>query len=178
MKRYLKPFRWHGSMNATKQGAQARQHLLERYVPEESAWQPLAHSLARVVKKSDCLLLEGELGAGKTSFARAFIQARAGADVDVTSPTFNLVQTYESQEGTTIWHFDLYRLKSPLELRELGLEEALASGISLIEWPAIAQRELPPEALSLLIRAEGKGRVLSISGLAACWADRLAELQK
>lgn len=80
-------------------------------------------------------LLVGDLGAGKTAFTRGFIQSFAGLNKEeVPSPTFTLVQTYDTEKGT-IWHFDLYRLKDAEEVWELGFEDALSSGISLIEWP-------------------------------------------
>jgi tRNA threonylcarbamoyladenosine biosynthesis protein TsaE len=89
--------------------------------------------LAKVARPGDVIALKGELGAGKTSFARAFIGARGGNEV-VPSPSFTLVQTYDLPGGT-IWHFDFYRLKGAEEAWELGIEEAFDGGISLIEWP-------------------------------------------
>ena len=89
-------------------------------------------------KKIICL--SGDLGAGKTEFARAFIGVAAAAKVNVTSPTYNIVQIYAAAEAAAekIYHFDLYRLESAEELYEIGFEEALEGGICLIEWPEIA----------------------------------------
>ncbi|WP_119421234.1 tRNA (adenosine(37)-N6)-threonylcarbamoyltransferase complex ATPase subunit type 1 TsaE [Desertibaculum subflavum] len=108
----------------------------------------LARRLARVAVPGDVIALEGDLGAGKTAFARAFISAATGAETEVPSPTFTLVQTYETHIGP-IWHFDLYRLSAAEEARELGLDEAFAEGISLIEWPERLGPQLPPKALTL-----------------------------
>ena len=82
----------------------------------------------------DIFLLSGPLGAGKSVFARAFIQSLVGEKIDVPSPTFTLVQTY-STDKAEIWHFDLYRLETPEEIYELGWEEAMGQNILLIEWP-------------------------------------------
>ncbi len=105
---------------------------------DEDGLSRLAGDLAATVRGGDLIALWGDLGAGKTTFARSFIRARAaqaGVQVDeVPSPTFTLVQTYELPGGA-IWHFDLYRLATADEVWELGLEDALAGGISLIEWP-------------------------------------------
>ncbi len=97
----------------------------------------LAHSLASNAKIGDIFFLEGDLGSGKTTFSKFFINYFYPNE-NVTSPTFNLVLTYDLPGNPPIWHFDLYRLKKPSELAELGLEEASVKAISLIEWPQLA----------------------------------------
>jgi tRNA threonylcarbamoyladenosine biosynthesis protein TsaE len=94
------------------------------------------------------ICLKGDLGVGKTQFAKFFIQALNNTEVEVSSPTFNLVQIYESRVGD-IWHFDLYRLTKAEEIYEIGLQQALDYGISLIEWPQIAQDLLPKSCLEI-----------------------------
>ena len=89
--------------------------------------------MRRLLRAGDCVLLEGPIGAGKTHFCRALIRARLGREEDVPSPTFTLVQTYDAD--VEIWHADLYRLSHPDEALELGLEDAFASAICLVEWP-------------------------------------------
>ncbi|MBA4749854.1 MAG: tRNA (adenosine(37)-N6)-threonylcarbamoyltransferase complex ATPase subunit type 1 TsaE [Alphaproteobacteria bacterium] len=98
------------------------------------------------VKRGDILTLSGPLGAGKSAFARAFIQHLTSPDEEVPSPTFTLVQTYETPTFE-VWHFDLYRLERSEELWELGFEEAPQVGVCLIEWPERI------EALRVLSRA-------------------------
>jgi len=96
-----------------------------------------ARTLAPALGPGDTILLQGGLGAGKTHFARALIQARldaAGLAEDVPSPTFTLVQTYDDGKAE-LWHSDLYRLSTPDEVVELGLEDAFSSAICLVEWP-------------------------------------------
>lgn len=136
----------------------------------------IAAALAEIVQKGDVIALRGDLGAGKTAFARAFIQARTGLPVEVPSPTFTLVQTYELRNGA-IWHFDLYRLKSAADVYELGLEEAL-SGITLIEWPERLEQTMPRNPLNVTL-SPGKtaeSRQVTITGGEA-WEQRLVMLQ-
>jgi tRNA threonylcarbamoyladenosine biosynthesis protein TsaE len=116
---------------------------------DEAATGDLARRLAPLLKPGDLVALRGDLGAGKTSFARALIGALGSAE-DVPSPTFTLVQTYDVPSGP-IWHFDLYRVTRPDELIELGWDDALAGGIVLVEWPERAEALLPPVRLELAL---------------------------
>jgi tRNA threonylcarbamoyladenosine biosynthesis protein TsaE len=94
-----------------------------------------ARDFAITLRPRDIVLLRGDLGAGKSVFSRSIIRTLVGDEcLDVPSPTFTLVQTYDTPNGE-IYHFDLYRLKSPEELYEIGWEDALSAGILLIEWP-------------------------------------------
>jgi len=120
----------------------------------------LGRWFAAYLRAGDCLLLEGPIGAGKSHFCRALIQARLGRAEDVPSPTFTLVQTY--QADIEIWHADLYRLSHPDEVLELGLEAAFDTGICLIEWPDRLGRHAPPHALRLRFQQEGEGRRVTL----------------
>lgn len=129
---------------------------------DEPAMLALAAALSPRLRPGDCVLLEGEVGAGKTSFARAVIRAACGADMEVTSPTFTLLQTYPAS-AAEIWHLDLYRLERPSDLAALGLEEGLRHAITLIEWPALAAPLLPADALRLQFSGTGASRRLDFS---------------
>jgi tRNA threonylcarbamoyladenosine biosynthesis protein TsaE len=151
-------------------------------LPNPAATERLAAILAAKVRPGDVILLSGDLGAGKTHFARAFINALSPAAEEVPSPTFTLVQTYDGVAGGVplhIWHFDLYRLRSSEETLELGIEDALAEGVSLIEWPDRLGRLMPSEFLELrlAIAADGTTRHAGLSGTPS-WRERiLATLQ-
>ena len=112
-----------------------------------SATISFANRLAEIVGPGDIIGLSGDLGAGKTAFARAFIRGENQA-LEVPSPTFTLVQTY-NKEALTIWHFDFYRLERPDEIFELGIEDAFEEGVSLIEWPEKMGGYAPSEWLKL-----------------------------
>ncbi len=116
-------------------------------LPDENATALLAARLATLAAPGDAIALKGELGAGKTTFARAFIRARGGGEI-VPSPTFTLVQVYDLPGGA-VWHFDLYRLRQPEDAWELGIEDAFHDGISLIEWPERLGPLLPAGRLEL-----------------------------
>ena len=107
-----------------------------------------AKRLAKRAVIGDTILLNGPVGAGKTHFARSFIKALLIADEDVPSPTFTLVQTYETSIGE-IWHADLYRLNAENEIEELGLVDAMTDAICLIEWPDRLGSYCPSNALQL-----------------------------
>ena len=122
------------------------------------------------------IALAGPLGSGKTSFARAFIRAR-GRTGEVPSPTFTLVEVYDG-DGPAIWHFDLFRLSRPEEAWELGIEEAFADAISLIEWPERLGALLPRERLGIALdfAASPGARVATVTPSAA-WSERAAALR-
>jgi len=135
----------------------------------------LARRLAPLLRAGDLVTLQGDLGAGKTTFARALLDA-LGVEGEVPSPSFTLVQHYESP-AFPICHFDLYRLKGPEEMEELGMEDALAHGLVLVEWPERALSLMPRDRLELRfdIGAEGKRR-LSLEGLGR-WRERIEGLK-
>jgi tRNA threonylcarbamoyladenosine biosynthesis protein TsaE len=118
-------------------------------LPDEAATDALGAEVAAIAEPGDVIALKGELGAGKTTLARAFLRAR-GIREEVPSPTFTLVQMYDAG-GATIWHFDLYRLKSPEEAWELGIEDAFGEGISLVEWPERLGPLLPIRRLEIAL---------------------------
>lgn len=108
----------------------------------------LGRSLARLLAIGDLVLLSGDLGAGKTHLARAVVQAFAGPEQDVPSPTFTLVQRYETP-SLTVTHADLYRIDALSELEELGLDAALEEGALLVEWPERAWGLWPESRLEI-----------------------------
>lgn len=135
------------------------------HLEDEQATLRLADDIALALAVGDCLTLSGDLGAGKSTLARAVIRAIADDDrLEVPSPTFTLVQSYELR--VPVSHFDLYRLGSPDELDELGLEEALETGAALIEWPQRAEGRLPGDAVSITLSGSGDGRDFEITGAA------------
>lgn len=128
------------------------------YIANLEKTKEIAKNLALSARRGDCFCLIGDLGAGKTEFARAFIQALCG-EVRVASPTFNIVQEYEN-----IYHYDLYRLKDASELQEIGFEESLTNGICLIEWPQIAEDNLPQKRVEIKIEiVDADTRKITIS---------------
>jgi len=132
----------------------------------------LAQQIAPVLRSGDVTLLEGPIGAGKTFFARAVIRALAGAEIDVPSPTFSLVQVYELPM-VDIWHGDLYRLSDTSEIYELGLDEAFENAICLIEWPDRLGALAPPDALTLTFAAQADHHTVQFSANGT-WGERLA----
>lgn len=160
-------------------GASYGESLTVLELPDEAATCATAARLAGVVRSGDVLALRGGLGVGKTVFARAMIQARAGAEIEVPSPTFTLVQIYEGlgSDAADIFHFDLYRIDAPEDALELGIDDAFAGGIALIEWPDRLGPFLPTRRLDLALAdvpGQPAARRLSLTGDGE-WRERLAE---
>jgi tRNA threonylcarbamoyladenosine biosynthesis protein TsaE len=141
-------------------------------LPDLDATQALAAQVAALVHAGDAILLEGELGAGKTAFARALLRA-ASRDpaLEVPSPTFTLVQDYATPSGT-VHHFDLWRLDGPGGMTELGWDEA-RDDIVLVEWPDRLGQLRPIDALTVALHITGQAsRRAVLSG----WPDRLGRI--
>ena len=143
----------------------------EYFSNSESDTIALGKKLARIAKRGDTFALFGTLGMGKSVLARAFIQELSGA-TEVPSPTFTLLQSYEGPDFE-IYHFDLYRLKSPFEI---GMEDALYDGACLIEWPERMGGYLPRDMFRVEFQPEGEVRKISISTTSAEKRQRLAQL--
>lgn len=126
-------------------------------LPDEAATLTLGRQLAALCRPGGVIALEGDLGAGKTTLARALIQSLTSPETEVPSPTFTLVQTYNS-DSFDIWHIDAYRLEDPDEAYELGLEETV-DGLALIEWPGNLGPHLPARRLEVRLTSEGEGRI-------------------
>jgi tRNA threonylcarbamoyl adenosine modification protein YjeE len=150
--------------------------VLTQYLANEAATTRLGEDIAAALRLGDVVALSGDLGAGKTTLARGLIRATAGDPLlDVPSPTFTLVQVYE-RGRLPVAHFDLYRLSDAGELDELGLDEALASGVALIEWPERAENRLPADAIRISLAEQGDGRVAGIDAPAPVMARIIRSL--
>lgn len=136
----------------------------------------LAQKIAPRLTPGDTILLAGGVGAGKTHFARCAIQAVLDVPEDVPSPTFTLIQVYDTKVGE-IWHTDLYRLNQTSELDELGLSQAFTDAICFVEWPDRLVDEAPYSALSLSLDASGGDdtRVATMEWNTARWTTLLRE---
>jgi len=148
-------------------------------LPNLAATERLAGVLSAEARRGDVIALHGDLGAGKTAFARAFIRALGRAHglviEDVPSPTFTIVQIYDELEPA-VWHVDLYRLEHLKETVELGLEEGYDNGITLIEWPDRLGDDLPATRLDLELSPgdDDEARIARLSGDAR-WMSGLAD---
>lgn len=156
--------------------AEAPESFLSLFVADEAGTADLAARLAERLQTGDVILLEGTLGAGKTAFSRELIRALAGdPDLVVASPTFTFSQVYDDQP-LQVTHFDLYRMGEPEEVFDLGWDDALADGLTLVEWPDKLGQLRPESALTLtlgLVEGDDTARQISLSGNAA-WQQRLA----
>jgi len=131
--------------------------------------------LAKMAEKGDIFALFGTLGMGKSVLSRAFIQSLNIKKEDVPSPTFTLVQSYETKRFT-VYHYDLYRIKKPEEIFEIGLEEAMYEGVCLIEWPEKMNSYLPRDSFKVEILPEGEYRKITISSLIPSKQTRIKEM--
>lgn len=138
-------------------------------LPDLDATARLGRAIARGLACGDAVALWGDLGAGKTTLARAILVG-LGVEEDVPSPTFTIVQNYETDP--LVAHYDLYRLKSAREMAELGFEDALDQGAALVEWPERAPEVLPPETLHVRLAMRDNHRLARITGPAR-WAQIL-----
>jgi tRNA threonylcarbamoyladenosine biosynthesis protein TsaE len=146
---------------------------LKANLADLAATERLAARVASLLRPGDTILLAGPLGAGKTAFARALLRAATkNPTLEVPSPTFTLVQAYDTPHGK-ITHFDLWRLQGPGALVELGWDEA-REDIVLVEWPDRLGPLCPPDALTVTLSlAEGDTRHARLTG----WPDRLEQLR-
>lgn len=142
--------------------------VIERVLEDEAATARLGEDIAMALRPGDVLALSGDLGAGKSTLARALIRALADdAALEVPSPTFTLVQSYDTR--VPVHHFDLYRLADASELDELGFAEALTQGAALVEWPERAADRLPAGAVTVALDHRGDGRLARLSGRGAAF---------
>lgn len=138
---------------------------------DEAATDTFGRRLAARLAPGDIVLLSGDLGAGKTALARGIL-AGLGHAGEVPSPTFTLVQSYELPGvRLPVWHVDLYRLEDPGEVEELGLDEILADGVLIIEWPERAGGRWP-EALHLTLADTGEGSRRLTARVPPAWEAR------
>jgi tRNA threonylcarbamoyladenosine biosynthesis protein TsaE len=140
-------------------------------LPDLTATERFAAGMAAAMRPGDAILLAGPLGAGKTTFARALLRAATDDPaLDVPSPSFTLVQTYDTRHGK-VHHFDLWRLTGPSGLAELGWDDA-RDDIVLVEWPDRLGALTPPGALSLAFElTDGDARIVRVEG----WSGRLPD---
>ncbi|MBV6633580.1 MAG: tRNA (adenosine(37)-N6)-threonylcarbamoyltransferase complex ATPase subunit type 1 TsaE [Alphaproteobacteria bacterium] len=145
---------------------------------DEQATAQFGAALATACQGGDIILLDGPLGAGKTTLARAMVQALLGSDENVPSPTFTLVQQYALPKGGELYHYDLYRLEDPSELIELGWEAVGGPDVTaLVEWPSRLGAMPPGNVLHLQIApgSSADQRSVQLHGHGD-WGNRIRDL--
>jgi len=143
--------------------------------PDADATAKTAVALGVQLRLGDTVLLSGPVGSGKTHFARALIQSLLDTPEDVPSPTFTLIQMYDTRHGV-LWHADLYRISTDTEIDELGLVDAFEDAICLVEWPDRLGPLIPEGALSIDIAQVGDGRSAQWGWTDPKWNNRLEGL--
>jgi tRNA threonylcarbamoyladenosine biosynthesis protein TsaE len=150
-------------------------------LPTLDATKDLAARIVKCLRVGDIVALKGPLGAGKTTLARYIIQGLGWMESEIPSPTFTLAQEYDFSKFT-LWHFDMYRLEAPEDAFEIGVEEAFATGVSLIEWPERLGGYLPLQRLDVTLsfrndagRDDEGARQVELS-VESAWADRVDQL--
>lgn len=149
--------------------------MFELYLPEPAHTDLLGQILASTRPRQALLELHGDLGAGKSTTARALLRA-LGVTGAIRSPTYTLVERYPLRDGSEAWHLDLYRIGGAGELDFLGLDEDTAS-LWLVEWPERGAGALPPSDVRLELAIEGQGRharLIALSDTGEDWVKRLA----
>ena len=121
-----------------------------------SATEALGTALAQLCVPGRQLCLDGPLGAGKSTLARAIIEQVCGPQLDIPSPTFTIVQPYDALAGYEVWHMDLYRLTTAQDAVALGIEEAFFDAACLIEWPDKIADLLPATAVTISLSITGE----------------------
>ncbi|HMR30975.1 MAG TPA: tRNA (adenosine(37)-N6)-threonylcarbamoyltransferase complex ATPase subunit type 1 TsaE [Geminicoccaceae bacterium] len=163
-------------MSATAGPSSPSTTATELSLPDLAATRAFAARLAALLRPGDLVGLEGDLGAGKSELARAVIRALAGAEIEVPSPSFTLVQHYDLPHFPVV-HADLYRLSDAGEVAELGLDETLQAGALLVEWPERTGDQLPADRLTIrLAVAEDSDTRTVVVEAGPGWRDRLADL--
>ena len=145
---------------------------------DEATLVKIAYLLEPTLAFNDSILLYGDLGAGKSTFARGIITSRLARHKrheDVPSPTFTLVQIYDFPDGD-IWHADLYRLSNPNDCDELGLFDAFEDNITLIEWPERIENVLPQSALNIHLTHNDTSRNVEFSWNTVKWDEKIQKL--
>ncbi len=141
-------------------------HPQQLVVPTPDDMATLGVALSHRLSAGTVVALSGDIGAGKSVLCRALIQSLLPQPEDIPSPTFTLVQTYDGRDFE-IWHCDLYRLNSPDQVDELGLFDAFATALVLIEWPDVIANDLPDGHVSIKISTtpDNNSRIVHINGL-------------
>ena len=164
-----------GPARYTSQMTEALSYHREFELSDETATLALGSSVAGKSQVPQVIFLRGDLGAGKTTFSRGFLRG-LGHDGSVKSPTYTLVEPYESVPGGPVFHLDLYRLGDAQELAYVGLGDYLSmEAILLIEWPERAEAQLPPATLDIAFTTLGSGRKATVRAADPVLLDALSD---